>query len=56
LRQSLVFLNMPTLAQPEAYVGGVAKMFEPDGSLNEATKGFMGKVITAFDQWVTTHL
>jgi chromate reductase len=55
LRQSLVFLNMPTLQQPEAYVGGVAKSFEADGSLNEATKGFMEKFITAFDQWVAKH-
>jgi chromate reductase, NAD(P)H dehydrogenase (quinone) len=28
LRQSLVFLDMPTLQQPETYVGGVDKLFD----------------------------
>ena len=30
LRQSLVFLNVPAMPQPEAYIGGVDKLF--DGS------------------------
>jgi len=48
LRQSLVFLNMPTVNQPETYVGGVAAMFDEAGELtNEATREFLigfGKV------------
>jgi chromate reductase len=56
LRQSLVFLNMPTLQQPEAYVGNATKIFEPDGSLAEATRGFMEKFVTSFDAWVALHL
>jgi chromate reductase, NAD(P)H dehydrogenase (quinone) len=36
LRQSLVFLDMPTLQQPEAYVGGADKMFAPDGDFVNA--------------------
>lgn len=55
LRQSLVFLNMPTLQQPEAYVGNAAKIFEPDGSLVESTRTFMEKFINAFDQWVSKN-
>ncbi len=55
LRQSLVFLNMPTLQQPEAYIGNGAKIFEQDGSLNESTRAFMKKFIDAFDQWVLKH-
>src|SRR6186997_3507530 len=31
LRQSLVFLDMPAMQQPEAYVGGVDKMFDASG-------------------------
>src|SRR5215207_1177275 len=31
LRQSLVFLDMPTLQQPEAYVGGAGDMFDEGG-------------------------
>jgi chromate reductase len=42
LRQSLVFLNMPTVNQPETYVGGVAAMFDENGELtNEATREFL---------------
>ena len=42
LRQSLVFLNMPTVNQPETYVGGVAQMFDENGELtNESTREFL---------------
>lgn len=33
LRQSLVFLNMPTVQQPEAYIGSVTKYIDPDGKI-----------------------
>jgi chromate reductase, NAD(P)H dehydrogenase (quinone) len=39
LRQSLVFLNIPAMAQPEAYIGGADKLFDADGKLvNEGTR------------------
>ena len=31
LRQSLVFLNVPAMAQPEAYIGGADKLFDASG-------------------------
>src|SRR5690606_3302264 len=34
LRQSLVFLGMPTLQQPEAYIGHVDKLFDDTGHLS----------------------
>lgn len=40
LRQSLVFLNMPTLQQPEAYVGNVANLVNEDGTFIEDTVNF----------------
>ncbi len=50
LRQSLVFLNMPTLQQPEAYVGGAADLFDAAGNLsNEKTREFMHKFMAAFE-------
>ena len=53
LRQSLVFLNMPTLQQPEAYVGGAAELFDAQGNLvKEATREFMKKFLDAFAQWI----
>src|SRR6266498_1138290 len=33
LRQSLVFLNVPTMQQPEAYVGHADKLFDEHGKL-----------------------
>src|SRR5205085_8911310 len=33
LRQSLVFLNVPAMQQPEAYIGGAAELFDTDGKL-----------------------
>src|SRR5215467_13895011 len=39
LRQSLVFLNVPAMQQPEAYVGGASKLFDEHGTLsNDATR------------------
>ena len=53
LRQMLVFLNMPTLQQPEAYVGGAAKLINEQGEIvNEGTKEFLTKFITAFERWI----
>lgn len=53
LRQSLVFLNMPTLQQPEAYIGGAANLFDDKGNLaNESTREFMEKFLAAFATWI----
>ncbi len=53
LRQCLVFLDMPTLQQPEAYIGGADKMFDANGILvAEATKAFLAKIMTAFAAWI----
>jgi len=53
LRQSLVFLNMPTLNQPETYVGGVATLFDENGELiNESTREFL----TGFAQTFADHI
>jgi chromate reductase len=56
LRQSLVFLNMPAMQQPEAYVGGAEKLFDAGGKLtNDGTRGFVAKFLEAFARWVETH-
>jgi chromate reductase len=57
LRQMLVFLNVPTMQQPEAYIGGVAKLFDEKGDLtNESTRQFLKNFIDAFAKWVETVL
>jgi chromate reductase len=55
LRQSLVFLNMPTLQQPEAYVGHVDKLFDEDGKLtSDGTRKFLQEFMQAFVNWIET--
>jgi len=39
LRQSMVFLNVPTMQMPEAYIGGVANLLDDKGHLaNESSR------------------
>ena len=53
LRQSLVFLNMPAMAQPEAYVGGAGDMFDESGGFKKPeTKQFIEKFVAAFAAWI----
>jgi chromate reductase, NAD(P)H dehydrogenase (quinone) len=53
LRQSLVFLNMPALQQPEAYIGGAAGLFDEQGKLvNDSTRDFLKKFLDAFVAWI----
>jgi len=53
LRQSLVFINVPTMAQPEAYIGNAAGLFDDKGNLiNETTKEFLQKFLQAFEKWI----
>jgi chromate reductase, NAD(P)H dehydrogenase (quinone) len=55
LRQSLVFLNVPTMQQPEAYVGYVHKLFDEHGNLiNDGTRKFLQEFMQAFANWVET--
>jgi chromate reductase len=56
LRQSLVFLNMPAMQQPEAYIGGADKLFGPDGKLtNDGTREFLQKFAQAFADWIAAN-
>ena len=49
LRQSLVFLDMPVLQQPEAYIGGAATLFAEDGSIvSDGTRKFLTGLMAAF--------
>lgn len=55
LRQSLVFLNVPCMQQPEAYLGGAGDMFDAAGKLSEKTRPFLQKFIDEFAKWVEQH-
>ena len=54
LRQACVFLNMPVMQQPEAYLGGVNdESFDGDGCLKDGPlKGLVEKLAHAFHDWV----
>jgi chromate reductase len=53
LRQSLVFLDMPVLQQPEAYVGGAGDLFDDSGAIKKPeTKQLVDKFLAAFAEWV----
>ena len=53
LRQSLVFLNVPVLQQPEAYISGADKLFDAEGKLiNDNTRAFFTKIMQAFAGWI----
>jgi chromate reductase, NAD(P)H dehydrogenase (quinone) len=56
LRQSLVFLNVPAMQQPEAYIGGAAKLFDASGNItNETARELLMKFMNAFSAWVAKH-
>ena len=53
LRQSLVFLNVPAMQQPEAYIGNAAALFDDKGNLiNDTTREFLKTFMKAFAGWV----
>jgi chromate reductase len=56
LRQTLVFLDMPTLMQPEAYIGNSLALFDENGQLvNEQTGQFLGEFVAAFADLIDRH-
>jgi chromate reductase len=57
LRQSLVFLDMPVLQQPEAYVGAAGTLFDADGALVEdSTRDFFAGFIASFARHIERHV
>jgi len=57
LRQSLVFLNVPVMPQPEAYIGGAADLFDANGKLTkDGTREFLQKFLQAFAAWIETNI
>jgi chromate reductase, NAD(P)H dehydrogenase (quinone) len=56
IRQSLVFLNMPTMPQPEVYFARSGDQFDEKGALtNDGTKTFLASFMQAFADWVDLH-
>jgi chromate reductase len=54
LRQSLVFLNMPAMPYPEAYIGHAADLIADDFSVKvEGTRTFLASFMQAFETFVS---
>ncbi len=56
LRQSLVAIDMPTMAQPEAYIGNVSQLLDAEGKLvNPDTVKFFENFLSKFEQWIEAN-
>lgn len=55
LRQTLAFLNMPTLQQPEMYLSGVGGWFDEAGKITDPkTQDFLAGFAKRFADWIET--
>ena len=53
LRQTLVFLDMPVLQQPEMYISHSNELFDEQGAVKtEATRTFLSGFMTSFAGWI----
>ena len=53
LRQSCVFLDMPIMAQPEAYLSGAGNFFDDEGSIRDPSlEKLLTRFMAAFADWV----
>jgi chromate reductase len=53
LRQCLVFLDMPIMQQPEAYISGSNKLVGDDGKITDDSKReFLTKFMQTFAAWI----
>ena len=53
LRQSFVFLNIPCMQQPEAYIGQAGDLFDENGHIkNEKTHDFLKGFMKSYADWV----
>jgi chromate reductase len=52
VRNALIFLNMPTLQMPEAYIAQASTLFDQDGKVKvKASREFFTKFMSAFADW-----
>jgi chromate reductase len=55
LRNTLAYLDMPTLGQPEAFVHAKDGLFNPDGTIGEGSRKFVQGFVDALVAWVRAH-
>ncbi|WP_347929902.1 NAD(P)H-dependent oxidoreductase [Pseudomonas helvetica] len=52
LRQSMVFLNVPCMQQPEAYLSNAGTAFDESGKVSDSVRPFLQSFINAYAEWV----
>lgn len=52
IRQAFVFVDVPLMQQPEAYIGNSSQIWNEDGSCVEKTQEFLKNWIDAYEKWV----
>jgi len=55
LRNVLVFLDVPTLAQPEAFIHAKDGLFDESGNIGENSKQFLQSWMDRYVAWVKKH-
>ena len=55
LRNVLVFLDAPTLAQPEAFIHAKEGLFDADGNIGPDSKAFLANWMDKYAAWVRKH-
>jgi chromate reductase len=55
LRNTLAYLDVPTLGQPEAFIQAKEGLFESDGSIGAASREFLQGWTDRFVAWVKKH-
>ncbi len=55
LRQTMVFLDVAMMAQPEAYLGNAKTFFDDQGQPSETFRPVLQKFVDAFANWVASH-
>jgi chromate reductase len=56
VRQSMVFLDVPMMQMPEAYISGAEKLFDPQGALtDDKTRELLTKFTHTFERWIEAN-
>jgi chromate reductase len=55
LRNVLAYLDVPTLAQPEAFIHAKEGLFDDAGNLGDASRKFLTTWMDSYIGWVKKH-
>lgn len=57
LRQCMVFLDVPVMQQPEAYIGNASKVFDAQNNIaDKSLEDYMKKFLLTFEIWLDRNV